>query len=358
MIKKSFAFSFLSLLPCLFFACHTAQTQSVLSQTVSSVYPKDSVAERMLLYQRDNGGWPQPGGNAINYSLLIKPELRKKLLSEKKVYDTTIDDKATTREINGLLKAFSLTQNPSYLQAAERGIYYLIDAQNKAGGWGQFYPDTSGYHKHITYNDNAMIDVMKVMRGVVEAKDIYANVSPNLRPLALSAMEKGIRCILNTQVRQNGKLTVWCAQHDRLTLKPAKARKFELPSLSGAESVGIVNFLMAIQNPSEEIKQSIKSAVAYLTSVKITGIKVQDIDAPALPKGKDRVVIADPKGEVWARFYDLETNKPFFVGRDSLPKATLAEIEHERRIGYGYYGDWPKKLIEVDYPKWLAKWSN
>lgn len=358
MKKKSFALSFLSLLPCLFLACHTAKTQSTVVQTVSTEFPKDSVAERMLLYQRDNGGWPQPGGDAINYSLIIKPELRKKLLSEKKVYDTTIDDKATTREIATLVKAYSQTQNSTYLQSAERGIKYLLEAQNKAGGWGQFYPDSSGYHKHITYNDNAMIDVMKVMRSTAEAKDEYANLAPALRPLAQLAVDRGIRCILNTQVRQNGILTVWCAQHDRLTLKPAKARKFELPSLSGAESVGIINFLMAIKNPSDEIKQSIKAAVAYLESVKIKGIKVEDIPAPSLPKGKDRVVIADPNGEIWARFYDLETNKPFFVGRDSVPKATLAEIEHERRIGYGYYGEWPKKLIEVDYPKWLAKWNK
>jgi PelA/Pel-15E family pectate lyase len=358
MKKKSFALSFLSLLPCLFLACHTAKTQSTVVQTVSTEFPKDSVAERMLLYQRDNGGWPQPGGDAINYSLIIKPELRKKLLSEKKVYDTTIDDKATTREIATLVKAYSQTQNSTYLQSAERGIKYLLEAQNKAGGWGQFYPDSSGYHKHITYNDNAMIDVMKVMRSTAEAKDEYANISPALRPLAQLAVDRGVRCILNTQVRQNGILTVWCAQHDRLTLKPAKARKFELPSLSGAESVGIINFLMAIKNPSDEIKQSIKAAVAYLESVKIKGIKVEDIPAPSLPKGKDRVVIADPNGEIWARFYDLETNKPFFVGRDSVPKVTLAEIEHERRIGYGYYGEWPKKLIEVDYPKWLAKWNK
>jgi PelA/Pel-15E family pectate lyase len=104
------------------------------------------------------------------------------------------------------VKAYSQTQNPSYLQAAENGIKYLLEAQNKAGGWGQFYPDTSGYRKHITYNDNAMIDVMKVMRSTVEAKDEYASVSPSLRPLAQNAMERGIRCILNTQVRQNGNL--------------------------------------------------------------------------------------------------------------------------------------------------------
>ena len=355
MMKKSFALSFLGLLPSLFLACHAAKIQSTAVQIVATEYLKDSVAERMLLYQRENGGWPQPGGNAINYSLTIKPELKKKLLAEKKVYDTTIDDKATTREIATLVKAYTQTQNPTYLQSAERGIKYLFEAQNKAGGWGQFYPDTSGYHKHITYNDNAMIDVMKVMRSTVEAKDEYASVSPSLRPLAQNAMDRGISCILNTQVRQNGKLTVWCAQHDRLTLKPAKARKFELPSLSGAESVGIINFLMAIKNPSEEIKQSIKSAVSYLESVKIKGIKVQDIDAPALPKGKDRVVIADPNGEVWARFYDIPTNKPIFGDRDGSVKFNYEDVSEERRMGYSWYNEAGTKLIENDFPKWLKK---
>jgi hypothetical protein len=85
MMKKSFALSFLSLLPCLFLACHTAKTQSTAVQIVATEYLKDSVAERMLLYQRDNGGWPQPGGDAINYSLTIKPELRKNFCLKKSV---------------------------------------------------------------------------------------------------------------------------------------------------------------------------------------------------------------------------------------------------------------------------------
>jgi PelA/Pel-15E family pectate lyase len=162
------------------------------------------------------------------------------------------------------VKAYSQTQNPSYLQAAENGIKYLLEAQNKAGGWGQFYPDTSGYRKHITYNDNAMIDVMKVMRSTVEAKDEYASVSPSLRPLA---QLHGKRNPLYFEYASSPKwkLTVWCAQHDRLTLKPAKARKFELPSLSGAESVGIINFLMAIKNPSEN--QAIHKFCGFLFGI-------------------------------------------------------------------------------------------
>ena len=48
-----------------------------------------------------------------------------------------------------------------------------------------------------------------------------------------AAVARGIDIILRTQVRQNGELTAWCAQHDQETLEPAWARAFEPPSLSG-----------------------------------------------------------------------------------------------------------------------------
>lgn len=336
-------------------ACKSVQP---IQNTQTTAYPQDSVAERMLLYQRDNGGWPQPGGDAINYNLTVSSTLKAKLLSEKKVYDTTIDDKATTNEISTLVGAYKKTQNPAYIQAAERGIKYLLEAQNKAGGWGQFFPDTSGYHKHITYNDNAMIDVMNVLRNTAEAKNNFEVVDASLKALAQAAVQKGIACILNTQYKQNGKLTAWCAQHDRVTLLPAKARKFELPSLSGAETVGIIHFLMGIDNPSPEVKRAINAAVSWLDAVKLVGIKIEEVKDPSLPKGKDRLVKSDPNSTLWARFYNYETNVPFFTGRDSVPRATLADIENERRVGYAYYGIWPAKLLAVDYPNWVKKWDK
>lgn len=319
---------------------------------------QDSVAERMLLYQRNNGGWPQPGGDAINYNLSLTAAQKATLLSEKGKLDATIDDKATTREINTLVSTYKKTQNVAYLKAAENGIKYLLTAQNAAGGWGQFFPDTSGYHKHITYNDQAMMDVMWIMKYVSESKNDFDAVDKTLIPQAKAAMVKGISCILKTQYVQKGKLTAWCAQHDRKTLLPAKARAFELASLSGNESVGIVQFLMTIENPSPEIKTAIQAAVAWLESVKIVGIRVDTIEDASQPKGKDRIVVADPNSTLWARFYDLDTNKPFFTGRDSVPKATLAEIENERRVGYAYYGNWPAKLLSTEYPNWVQKWRK
>ncbi|MDZ7898056.1 MAG: pectate lyase [Arcicella sp.] len=321
----------------------------------STLFPQDSVAERMLIYQRNNGGFPQPKGDPIDYQKTLSKSLINTLLAEKDFLDATIDDKATTREINGLVATFQKTKNPAYIQAAENGIRYLLKAQNNAGGWGQFFPDSSGYHKHITYNDNAMIDVMYVMKNTAESTNGFEAVDKTLKEAAQKAVEKGIDCILKTQVIQNGKLTAWCAQHDRNTLKPAKARMFELPSLSGNESVGIIKFLMTIEKPSPEIKQAINSAVVWLESVKIVGIKVENIKDASQPKGKDRIVVPDPNSTMWARFYELETNKPFFAGRNSVVKYNLAEIENERRTGYAYYGTWAATLLAKEYPEWVKR---
>ncbi len=320
--------------------------------------PKDSVAERMLLYQRVNGGWPQPGGDPIRYEKSLSKSLESQLIAERGKLDATIDDGATTREINHLMAAYAKTKNPAYIRAAERGIAYLLSAQNAAGGWPQFYPDSTGYHPHITYNDGAMIDVLWVMDHTANGTNGFDAVDKKLAVRAKEAVQRGVQCILKTQYRQGGKLTAWCAQHDSHTLRPAKARMFELPSLSGNESVGIVRYLMHVDKPTAEVKQAIQAAVVWLESVKLKGIAIKDINDPTQPKGKDRVVVADPNSTLWARFYDLETNEPFFSGRDSVRKKTMAEIENERRTGYAWYGTWPAKLLTKDYPAWVKKWGN
>jgi PelA/Pel-15E family pectate lyase len=170
---------------------------------------------------------------------------------------------------------------------------------------------------------------------------------------ARKAVDKGLTCILNTQVTFNGKLTVWAAQYDERKLVPAKARAFELPSLSSSESSNIVKFLMRQKNPSPEMIKAISNAVQWFDDVKIAGYKVERIDDPKQPKGKDVILVPDAASVIWARFYDLDKMKPMFVGRDSVPKKTLAEIENERRTGYAWYGVWGAKL-----PKEYATWKK
>jgi PelA/Pel-15E family pectate lyase len=318
----------------------------------------DPVAENMLLYQRSNGGWPKhfPANKNVDYNKELSGDEKLALLAGYAAgIDATIDNNATTKEIRYLAKAYNQTNNEQYLNAAKRGIDYLLNAQYANGGWPQFFPDQSGYRSQVTFNDNAMVNVLNVLYDVVNKRnelDIFDNqyqfkcVDPVLR---------GVTCILQTQLKQKGKLTAWCAQYNAKTLQPEMARKFELASLSGSESVGIVRFLMRIEKPSPAIIASVNAAIEWFDKVKIVGYKYVDVPAAQEKSGKDRILVEDSGSIVWARFYDIETNEPIFAGRDSQKHKSITEVENERRIGYAWYGTWPLKLLKTEYPEWRSK---
>ncbi|HYC28436.1 MAG TPA: pectate lyase, partial [Chitinophagaceae bacterium] len=254
-----------------------------------------------------------------------------------------------------MVKAYKQTGKREYLASAEAGIRYLLLMQKENGGFPQFYPDSSSYRGQITYNDNAMINALNVLWDVAYGKNGLEIVDASLKAPSHKAVDKGIDCILKTQIRVNGRLTGWCAQHDKQTLLPVKARAFELPAITGMETVGIVEFLMKIENPSPQIKNAIISAMDWLAVSKVRGYKYSDVEDPSQPKGKDRVLVKDDAAAVWARFYDIETNKPMFAGRNGEKKWNLQEIEVERRTGYAWYGTWPQKLFDKTYPQWQKK---
>lgn len=315
----------------------------------------DTVAENMLLYQRKNGGWPKHFNKTkVDYHHTLTAEELNELKSGYEAsVDATIDNSATTKEIRYLAKAYKRSNDKRFLKAAEKGIEYLLDAQYPNGGWPQYYPDFTSYRSEITYNDNAMVNALNVLLDVLEKDNDLDVINSSYYKACASAVKRGISCILKTQVRQNKKLTVWCAQYDAKTLKPAKARSYELPSLSGGESVGILRFLMRV-SADKKIIAAVKGGIEWFKKSKIEGYKFEEIKTA---EGRDRVLTAEPGSVIWARFYDLKTNEPFFSGRDGQRKKTLAEIEKERRVGYAWYVDAPKKLIEEDYPKWEAKYK-
>jgi PelA/Pel-15E family pectate lyase len=307
-----------------------------------------AAADTVLLYQSREGGWPK------NHDLLKPPASPAALGEIQKREGNTVDNGATTLPMQFLAQVIHATGEARYRQSFTRGLDYLFAAQYTNGGWPQFFPLRDGYYSRITYNDGAMIRVMTVLREIAAGKAPYEFVDKERRAQAAAAVLRGIDCILRTQVRQDGKLTVWCAQHDEKTLAPARARNYEPPSLSGSESVGIVRFLMEIETPTPEIIAAIEGAATWLRAVAIHGRRAERF--VALDGGRDGRVIADPSaGPLWARFYELGTHRPLFMGRDSKPVYTLAEIEQERRGGYAYYGTWGAVLLARDYPQWRAE---
>ena len=175
----------------------------------------------------------------------------------------TIDNGATTTPMRFLALMVQATRDTRYRAAFDRGVDYLLAAQYPNGGWPQYFPLRKGYYSHITYNDDAMVNVLTLLRNAAAGKPPYDFVDRSPPRRAAAAVARGIDCILRTQIKQNGKLTAWCAQHDETTLEPAWARNYEPPTLSGGESVGIVRFLMEIEQPTPEIVAAIDGAVAW-----------------------------------------------------------------------------------------------
>jgi pectinesterase len=316
------------------------------------------VAENVLLYQRNIGGWPK---NIQMQQSLSDVDKQKLVELKSEPIECTIDNGATCQEMLFLSKIYSKNPDTRYKMAFLKGLNYLLTAQYDNGGWPQFYPLIKGYYTHITYNDDAMVNVLELFKELKNKTNVYSiSPSPEILEKVNSAFNKGIDCILKTQYKQNGELTAWCAQHDELSLLPAKARAYELPSLSGKESAKITLLLMSIENPFQEIIDAVEAAVRWFEKTKIEGIKVESISNPTSKK-EDKLVVRSPNASpLWARFMDLDTNIPFFCDRDGIKKATLAEIGLERRSGYGWYTDEPKEVLKkyIYWKKNIARISS
>jgi PelA/Pel-15E family pectate lyase len=312
------------------------------------------IADNLLLYQRDSGGWQKNIDMASTLSEKDKARLRK----AKTGNDSTLDNSATRTQMRYLAIVHQATGIERFQDAFLKGLDYVLEAQYDNGGWPQRYPNPTGYSKHITFNDGTMIGVLNLLRDVAEKKPPYIFVDEDRCRRAKKAVQKGIECILKCQIVAKGRKTAWCAQHDEKTFAPRKARSYELPSISGAESVGVVRFLMSIDSPSPEIIEAVQATVAWFDEAKLEGIRVIRKQDSSKPRGFDRVVIEDASAPpIWARFYDIETNKPIFCSRDGIPKETLAEISYERRNGYSWLGYYATDLLANEYPTWQKKWA-
>lgn len=233
------------------------------------------IGDQVLLYQRVTGGWPKN----INMSRPLTDEERVQVLRDKERRDdSTTDNGATNMQMLYLAKLYQATQVERYKEGVLKAVEYLLSGpEYENGGWPQFWPEMHGYQMHITYNDDAMVNTMNLLRAVAQQKDPYQGLADEaLRQRCMKAFDKGVECILKTQMHnKEGRLTVWCQQHYRDTYEPAPARAYELPSYCSMESASITKLLMSLPNPDERVKQAVHAAMAWFDKYKLTGLRIQ-----------------------------------------------------------------------------------
>lgn len=319
------------LIICLLFSCSLSATAQDNIQALA-----DSIEK----YQMPNGGWPK------NQNWAQGADQKEMQRCRETGFGTTIDNGATTSEIAILARADRCTP-------VIRGIRFLLKMQYPNGGFPQFYPcrNTTDYYNRITFNDNAMVSVMKLLRSVFSDEQPYSNlpIPASLKDSCRQSYNRGIECILACQIRdRQGNPTVWCQQHDEHTLAPASARKYELASYcASGETPNIIHLLLDEweKTHSEAIAAAVKGAVTWLEAHAIHNKYLRTFTNS---EGKRDKELVDSIGAptLWARFYDLDKSLPLFSDRHGLPLSDFNQIGYERRNGYSWLGTNPQQAID------------
>jgi PelA/Pel-15E family pectate lyase len=200
----------------------------------------------------------------------------------------TFDDNTTQSATRLLMAVDKHVDDPTITKATQRALACFLTAQYKDGlwdgAWPQRYPPPKNYGAYPTFNDNTMSDCVRTM--LVAAKQ-YDD------PRYMDSVKRCIEFYLRSQLP--APQTAWAQQYDE-ALRPAWARKFEPPAVTGGESAGNMLLLldMYIEFGDQRYLDAVGRAVNWYRRARIGGTEEQG---------------------VWARFYELGTNKPLYFTR-------------------------------------------
>ena len=300
-------------------------------------------AASVLSFQTPSGGWSkhvdfsqgprQPGQSWFSES-------------DGWSYIGTIDNGSTTNQLLFLAAAHAATPDERYRTAFLRGLDYLLDAQFPNGCLPQVYPLQGSYHDAATFNDDAVVNVLKIFRDV--GRDRYDFVPADTRERVATGLARGVECLVRSQVVVDRKRTAWAQQHHPITLAPIAARSYELVGLSGRESAGITEFLMSLPRPEPEVVEAVHAAVDWLRKTQIHGYSYSFTGG---------LIERPGAGPIWARLYEIGTDRPIFSNRDGVKLYDWNQLT-DRRQGYGWFGDEGIGVLRKYDTTWASRYPR
>jgi len=181
------------------------------------------MADNVASFQTPAGGWsknfdaadharrPGEGYSHDNVSRFLAPGDQDAPADPHWNYIGTFDNDATTTQLRFLAQVAAASDEKTgaaWRAAFARGLDYIFASQYPNGGWPQVYPLDGGYHDTITYNDGAMVHVLELLRDTAAGLDEFAFVPPETRARASAALQRGLACVLATQIVTEGRRTV------------------------------------------------------------------------------------------------------------------------------------------------------
>ena len=225
--------------------------------------------------------------------------------SGKRRNTSTFDDDITQSALRFMLKLDKQLhgRNKAIHHAVGVGLPALLGTQNPNGGWPQVFTEAAdpsrpvlqatfpetwrerpggvSYWDFYTLNDG-------VIQANVETLYLAADLYDSKRCLAAAARAGDFLLLAQLPAPQ----PVWAQQYN-FQMQPCWARKFEPPAASSWETVMSLETLLEIwlRTGDDKYRKAMDPAIAWL-------------DQRRLPSG------------LWARFYELQTNRPLYMTSD------------------------------------------
>ena len=294
-------------------------------------------AEALAWGQLESGGWTYlidfDPANPRTYRRAEKDKLDAKQIAKRRNV-TTFDDDTTQQVLRFLMKFAAAagrdgapppSATAEIRSALDYGLAALLRAQYANGAWPQGFdgrardaslhqpkparfpeqwsrmPEVKEYWHQYTFNDNSMRDCI---RTLIEAHRQFGKAE------YLAAAKRAGDFILLAQLP--APQPAWAQQYNT-NMEPAWARRFEPPSVCSGESAGVLRILLELHAATGDRKylEPLPSAIEWLKRSEIS-------------PGR------------WARFYELQTNKPLYFTKDYR----LVYTDDDLPTHYGFQGDY------------------
>ena len=158
------------------------------------------VVGNIISWQNANGGWWKAYDPAKPRPEHIAPSTEPNQIPGDDVDSwhrtSTIDNSATYSELRVLARAVTVTKRDDAKQSFERGLKFLFEAQYPTGGWPQRFPIENNYGRYVTFNDNAMLGVMLLLRDIFTKQEDFAFVDDATREKSKAAFDHGVEYIV------------------------------------------------------------------------------------------------------------------------------------------------------------------
>lgn len=338
-----------------------------------------SVADLIVALQNEDGGFQVLPDN---YEMSQKET---GLGSMK--YVSSVYNGATTSELKYLAKYITANkpEDSKYQDAFVKGIKYLLTTQHDNGGWSMNPGSGSGFNANIEVGNKAMTEVLTLLSDIAILNNqdyVFARKAMNVDEIK-SAVEKGNDFIVKSQISNNNKKSGWATQYDK-SGNVTMGHTYERESVSSYTTKDVIDYLMTIHNPSQDIKDAVESAYSWLKDVKIADKEQKVVKDTSMNNGFD-VYLVDGSG-TWASnyVYDKATDsyRPLYsdvdptradqkyvnvyelynldgnsVGNNKINNKDLILYSTRTTVSY-YDNNLADELIATGYDEWKSYLAN